>query len=114
MIGLGVTTGVFEIGTALPYLAAIGIMTTAELAPAQWVPLMTGYNLVMVLPPMLVYGAYRLLGERARPRLERWRHRLQAGSREALAWIIGIAGFLLLANTLSRTGVPGFIDGLHL
>ncbi len=114
MIGLGVTTGVFEIGTALPYLAAIGIMTTAGLAPVQWVPLLAGYTLVMVLPPALTYLGYRLLGERVRPRLQRWREKLEAGSRETLAWIIGIAGFLLLANAIGRTEIPEFIDGLNL
>ncbi|RNL86960.1 GAP family protein [Halostreptopolyspora alba] len=112
MIGLGVTTGVFEIGTALPYLAAIGIMSTAELPAAWWVPLLAGYTIVMVLPPALMYLAHRILGERMRPRLQRWREKVTSGSRETLAWIIGIAGFLLLSDAVGHTGIPDFIDGL--
>ena len=68
MIGLGLATGLLEAGTALPYLGAIGIMGTAGLAASTWAPMLAAYNLVMVLPPVLLYLGHRVLGERLRPR----------------------------------------------
>jgi cytochrome c biogenesis protein CcdA len=112
MVGLGLATGLLEAGTALPYLGAIGLMSTAGLTAHSWVPILAAYNLTMVLPPVLLYTGHRLLGERLRPRLGRWREKVDSGSREALAWIIGIVGFLLLLNGLAQAGFVEFIDDL--
>ncbi|OOC53914.1 MULTISPECIES: GAP family protein [Nocardiopsis] len=116
MIALGLATGLLEGGTALPYFGAVGIMTTAELSPAVWVPVLAAYNVVMVLPPILLYLGYRALGERLRPRLERWRAKVESGSREAMGWLLGIVGFLVLVHGLGLTGLLDgpvvFLDGL--
>ncbi|WP_017580267.1 GAP family protein [Nocardiopsis valliformis] len=112
MIGLGLATGLLEAGTAFPYLGAIGIMGTAGLAAHTWVPMLAAYNLVMVLPPVLLYLGHRLFGERLRPRLDRWREKIDSGSREALAWIIGIVGFFLLINGLGQVGFTDVLDSL--
>ncbi|RIQ36743.1 GAP family protein [Jiangella rhizosphaerae] len=101
MVGLGLTTGLLEAATALPYLAAIGLMTSAELSPAQWAPLLAGYNLVMVAPGVLLFLVWRVAGERVRARFERFRDWLQANSAETLAWIMGIAGFLLARDAIA-------------
>ena len=97
---LGMTITVVEFSTALPYLGAVAILTNAGLTTAQWLPVLAAYNLVFVAPPLLLLGAYRLFGARLRPALERWRERLQGAGRETLLWILGIAGFLLLADSL--------------
>lgn len=99
-VGLGVTTGLLEAATALPYLAAIGLMTSAGLSAAQWAPLLAGYTMIMVLPGVVLFAAWRIAGERARPRLERLRDWLRANSGEALAWIMGIAGVLLVRDAV--------------
>src|SRR5690625_2870089 len=109
MIALGLATCLVEAGTALPYFGAIGIMTAAELSPAAWVPMIAAYNLMMVLPPVLLYLGYRILGERLQPRLERWRTKTEGASREALGWIIGIVGVILLGNGLVQAGVAEFM-----
>jgi cytochrome c biogenesis protein CcdA len=100
MVGLGVTTGLLEAATALPYLAAIGLMTSADLDPAQWGPLLAGYTVVMVLPGALLYLVWRVAGERVRSRFERFRDWLRANSGETLAWIMGIAGVLLVRDAI--------------
>lgn len=105
MIGLGLATGLLEAGTALPYLGAIGVMGTAGLAMTTWMPMLAAYNLVMVLPPVLLYLGHRIFGRRLRPRLERWREKVESGSREALAWIIGIVGVILVLNGLQQAGI---------
>lgn len=100
MVGLGVTTGLLEAATALPYLAAIGLMTSAGLNPAQWAPLLAGYNVIMVLPGVLLFLVWRVAGERVRSRFERFRDWLRASSGETLAWIMGIAGVLLVRDAV--------------
>ena len=97
---LGMTITVLEFSTALPYLGAVAILSNAGLAAAQWLPVLAAYNLVFVAPPLLLLGAYRVFGARLRPAFERWKERLQSASRETLLWILGSAGFLLLADSL--------------
>ena len=97
---LGMTITVVEFSTALPYLGALAILTNAGLTVGQWLPVLAAYNLVFVAPPLLLLGGYRVFGARLRPAFERWRKRLQSAGRGALPWILGIAGFLLLADSL--------------
>jgi cytochrome c biogenesis protein CcdA len=94
------TITVVEFSTALPYLGAVAILTNAGLTAAQWLPILAAYNLVFVAPPLLLLGAYRAFGARLRPAFERWGERLRGAGRETLLWILGIAGFLLLADSL--------------
>jgi cytochrome c biogenesis protein CcdA len=101
---LGVTVTLAEFSTALPYLGALAILTNAGLTASQWLPVLVAYNLVFVSPPLLLMGAYRAFGARLRPALERWKERLQGASREALIWVLGIAGFLLLADSVRYFG----------
>ncbi|QVQ50138.1 GAP family protein [Spiractinospora alimapuensis] len=112
MAALGVTTGLLEVGTALPYLGAIGIMTSAELSPGVWVPILAGYNLLMVLPPIILFAGYTLFGARIRPRLDRWRDKIESSGREAFGWILGIAGFLLARYAANELGLFTSLDGL--
>ncbi|SHI38659.1 Sap, sulfolipid-1-addressing protein [Nocardiopsis flavescens] len=109
MVALGLGTGVLEGATALPYFGAIALLTAADPSPLVWLPVLAAYNLVMVLPGVLLYLGLRALGERARPRLERWRAKVESGGRGALPWIVGIAGFLLLRQGLWLTGA---LEGL--
>lgn len=97
---LGMTITVVEFSTALPYLGAIAILTNAGFTAGQSLPVLALYNLVFVSPPLLLMGTYRLFGARLRPAFERWREKMSGASREALFWILGIAGFLLLADSL--------------
>ena len=97
---LGVTITGVEFTTALPYLGAIGLLTNANLALGQQLPVLVAYNAIFVLPPLLLLLAYRFFAARLRDRLARLREKLQAGSREAWLWILGSVGFLLLADSL--------------
>ena len=106
---LGITITVVEFSTALPYLGAVAILTNAGLTFAQWLPVLPVYNLVFVAPPLLLLGAYRVFGARLRPTVERWGKRLRSAGRGTLPWILGIAGFLLLADCLRYFEFFGFL-----
>lgn len=54
MVALGFTTSILEVATALPYFAAIGILTSNQIAFYEWLPLLAGYNLIMIAPGIIL------------------------------------------------------------
>jgi hypothetical protein len=105
LIGLALTAVAVELGSMLPYLAAIGLITTAQLAIGQVVLIMAGYCLVMILPALLLLGVRITLRHRIEPllqRISRW-----LANSETLAWVVGIVGFLLARDAVARLGLLG-------
>lgn len=107
---LSVTITVVEFSTAFPYLGAIVILANMELETALWLSVLAGYNIVFVLPPLLLVAAYGVFGSRPRRRFERLRDRFESESRATLPWILGIVGFLLLADSLAFFDFLGLVD----
>jgi hypothetical protein len=105
LIGLALTAVAIELGSMLPYLAAIGLITTAQLPIAQIVVIMAGYCLVMVLPALVLLGLRLGLRRRIEPLLERISRWL--ANSETLAWVVGIVGFLLARDAVARLGLLG-------
>jgi cytochrome c biogenesis protein CcdA len=104
---LGIAVTALELPTAFPYLGAAGAITRADLAVAEWLPLLVTYNLIFVLPPLLLLAGHVALGDRAGALLERLRDRLGGAAREGLLWLLGLVGFALLADALGHFGVIG-------
>ncbi|QYC43945.1 hypothetical protein Nocox_31840 [Nonomuraea coxensis DSM 45129] len=102
MVLLGLTAGAVEVATMVPYLAAVGIMTTAGLSAAQWLPLLAGYVLVMIVPPLALIGLRGMTGARLEPRLERLRAWLTRHSASMVSWALGIIGFLLARDAAAQ------------
>lgn len=100
LIGLGLTAAALELATMLPYLATIGLIASEGPAWPESGILLFGYCIVMVLPALiLLLGrlvAYRVL-ERPLIRLDNW---LVKNAQSTTSWIIGIVGFLLIANAV--------------
>jgi cytochrome c biogenesis protein CcdA len=89
---LGVTVTTMELPTAVPYFGAIAVLTAADLPMAGWLPLLVVYNLIFVLPPVLLLVGHIVLGSRLDGRYANLRERLQAGARETMLWIFGFVG----------------------
>jgi cytochrome c biogenesis protein CcdA len=102
VFALGIAVTFIELPTALPYLGAVGAITRADLAVADWLPLLVLYNLIFVLPPLALLAGHVALGERAEATLERLRDRLGGAAREGLLWLLGLIGFLLLADAIGH------------
>ncbi|MTH54550.1 hypothetical protein GKZ89_14190 [Bacillus mangrovi] len=100
IILIGLTTFLIEAGTAFPYFAAIGLMTSEELPMYQWLPALIVYTLVMVLPAVLLFIGYRLLRKWLEGPLERLRMKLTEQSNSVLSWVMCIVGILLILNTI--------------
>jgi hypothetical protein len=107
LAGLALAAAAAEVTTMLPYLAAIGLLTTSELAAGSIALVMAGYCLLMVLPALLLLAVRLTAGDRITPLLTRigdWMARSNA-----LSWIVGIVGFLLARDAAVRL-FPGLID----
>ncbi|MGO1050628.1 GAP family protein [Crossiella sp. CA198] len=100
LFGLGLAVSVLEFSTALPFLAALGLMTNNGLPLTAWLPLLAIYVLIMVLPELVLLAVHRLLSDTKRAKLERLRDRLAANTRKTVQWIAAIVGFLLARNAV--------------
>jgi cytochrome c biogenesis protein CcdA len=89
---LGVTVTAMELPTAVPYFGAIALLTTADLSLTRWLPLLVLYNLIFVLPPVVLILGHTVFGKRVNVRYAELRDRLQAGARETMLWIFGLVG----------------------
>jgi len=96
----GSTVTVVEFSTALPYLGAIGILTNADLVFNHWVLILTVYNLIFIMPPLLLLVSYRIWGARLDQRFAEYREKLSRGSRTVWLTILAVVGFVLLADSL--------------
>lgn len=100
IIILGLSTALIEVGTAFPYFAAIGILSTSNLTSMEWVSILAGYNLIMVLPPLLLYVIYLLFGRWMDKPFINLRERMVKNSGSALSWVMCIVGIILILNSL--------------
>ncbi|ATP39963.1 hypothetical protein CSE16_07815 [Solibacillus sp. R5-41] len=100
IIIIGVTTFIIEAGTALPYFAAIGLLTTIDIPYYQWLPIIAAYNIIMVLPALLIFLGYKLFGKLINPILVNLRNKISRSSSSALSWIMCIVGVILIFYTI--------------
>ncbi len=105
LMGLALTAAVLEVGTMLPYLAAIGLITTAALTIGQNAVVLAGYCIVMVLPALVLMALRLTAGRRIEPLLTRISNWMS--SSETLAWIVGIVGFLIARDAAVRLDLIG-------
>ncbi|GAA0399104.1 GAP family protein [Paenibacillus motobuensis] len=101
MVALGFTTFLIEVGMAFPYFAAVGLMTTRNLPVYQWLPILGGYNFMMILPPLVLFVLHVLLGRFMQRPLERLRIKL-SNTGSALSWIMCIVGLILMLNSVDN------------
>ncbi|QFY11756.1 hypothetical protein GBF35_38905 [Nonomuraea phyllanthi] len=102
MVLLGLSAGALEVATMVPYLAAIGIMTSSGLVAAQWVPVLAAYVLVMFLPPLALIALRAVAGAWLEPKLERLRGWLSRHATSAAGWALAIVGFLLARDAAAQ------------
>lgn len=102
LAGVAVLAGVVELATMLPYLGAIGMMSTADLDAGQIGLLLAGYCLVMILPALLLLGARLAVRERVEPFLTRISTWFAEKGASTTGWILGIAGFLVARDAVAK------------
>lgn len=110
VMAVAVGAGVIELATMLPYLLAISVLASSDLAPITQVPAVAAYCVVMTLPA-LVLLLFRTLAHRVIDRpLQRMTVWLQRTAAENTAWIVGIVGFLIARGAISDLGGFGILS----
>ncbi|PZF84669.1 GAP family protein [Micromonospora deserti] len=107
LVGLALLAALAEVATMLPYLGAVGLLTTSGLGAATVVALLGGYCLIMVLPALLLLAARVAWPARIEPVLARLNAWITRTSGSALGWVLGIAGFLLARDAAARLELFG-------
>jgi len=108
---LALVAGVVEAASMVPYLAAIGILTTSNISLQVGVWVLLGYVLVMLLPATAVLAVRVVAGttaERSLTSIRDWFTRNTAG---AFAWVLGIVGVLLILDAVRELGTRGLLGG---
>lgn len=99
---LGSLVTVIEFTTALPYLGAIGILAGANINACQQILILLAYNVIFIIPPLLIMFAYMLLGSSVKQRFSVWKNKIEKMGNSAWPWIVGIIGFLIARDALAQ------------
>ena len=110
LVALALTATTIELGSMLPYLGAIGVITASGLQWPTTAAVLAGYCLVMVLPALVLLAARVVAAGRIEPALQRLEAWLTRNASETLSWIVGILGVLLVIQAVQGgvIGVLGF------
>lgn len=105
---LGITIAGVELPTAFPYFAAIAAIVGSGQGPINQLIALGVYNVVFVLPLILMIVTITLAGDESERILRRARDWLQA------YWPVLLSGLALLAGTyVTVLGVTGLTSGGH-
>lgn len=92
MIMLGIIVFLIEFVTALPYFYSILLMNHLTIEPSSSIFIIIGYNLVMVLPSLLLLGVNIMFKERLQQFLNKIRSKLNEAPISSLLVAIGVVG----------------------
>lgn len=102
VIGVALVAGLIEAASMVPYLGAVALISTSDLQTGGRLLVLVGYVLVMALPAVLLLLVRLALRRRAEPTLARFSGWMAARTRGAIWWVIGIIGFLLAGDAVTR------------
>jgi NADH:ubiquinone oxidoreductase subunit 6 (subunit J) len=98
LVMLGVSVTAMELPTAIPYFAAIALISEAGLPIRVWAPLLGVYNVIFVLPPIALLIGHLVMQRRLAEPYAALRQRLESGARETMVWVAGLVGGWLFLN----------------
>lgn len=108
--GVGAVINFIGIPFAVPYFAAIGQIVKVDLTQTQVFSVLAAYNLAYALPFTVVPIARAVMGERARPFLERINDVIERIAGILMPILLGVVGLALVADgaTFFATGASLF------
>ncbi|PZR52157.1 GAP family protein [Xylanimonas oleitrophica] len=107
LVGLALAAAALEVATMLPYLAAIGIVTSSGLGTPASAAVLAGYCVVMVLPALLLLGGRLVAARLVEPLLRRVDAWFARNGEEMTGWVLGVVGALLALNAAGNLGIMG-------
>lgn len=102
VLGIALVAGLIEAASMLPYLGAVALIASSDLVFPERITVLAGYVLVMALPALLLLGIRLAAHNLLAPWLDRLSAWLGGRVGGALWWVVGILGFLLLADATDR------------
>ncbi len=94
---LGAGIAIVEIPTAVPYFAAIAVVVASGQRASMQIVLLAVFNLVLLLPVIVLLGLRMLAGERSRAWLFRLRGKIDAWLATLAPALVAVVGLVLLA-----------------
>lgn len=98
LVALALAVTVVELAMMLPYLAAVGTISSSGTGWPVRVLLLMGYCLVMVLPALALTVARVAVRRRLEPVLVKVDTWITRTAGETTAWVVGLVGFFLAGN----------------
>ncbi len=105
--GVALVAGVIEAASMLPYLGALALIGASGTSFPVQVGVLAAYNVVMVVPALALLGVRLALGARADAVLARVADWVGERVGGAVWWVIGIVGFFVAADAVTRLGLLG-------
>lgn len=105
MVVLGIIIFLTEFVTALPYFYSISLMNHLAMKPASSVLIMIGYNIVMVLPSLLLLGINILFKEKLQSFLNKIRSKLNELPITSIIGAVGLVGVVFF-----NIGIRGILN----
>ncbi|MGJ9423237.1 GAP family protein [Aeromicrobium sp. CF3.5] len=105
--GVALVAGLIEAASMLPYLGALALIGASGVPLAAQIGILGAYNLTMIVPALALLAARLALRSRADALLERVAGWIGDRVGGAIWWVIGIAGFFLAADAVTRLGLLG-------
>lgn len=105
VVGVALAAVLVEVASMLPFLAAIGLITAADLPVVGTVGTVAAYAVVMVAPALLLLGVRLVLRDRVEAplaRLAAWLRRVTDG---AVYWVLAIVGLLVAGDAATALGL---------
>lgn len=96
LVSLAVVAGLLELPTMLPYLAAVGILTSSGIGVVPSLGILGLYCLIMLVPATVLLIARLAFASRIDEILTRLSARLSSYAAEAMKWVAAIFGILIV------------------
>jgi hypothetical protein len=107
LVLLALAAALVEVGSMLPYLAGIGLVSASGIDwPASGL-VVAGYCAVMIVPALVLLVVRTVAARAVEPVLRRLSDWLSAHAASTTAWIVGIVGFLLARDAALGLGLFG-------
>ncbi len=101
IMALALTAGLIELASMVPYIAAIGILTSSGLPVVERLGILALDNAIMAIPALGLRGLARTAGPRVDGLLDRLGSWIQKYTGEMVGWVLGIVGFFLATSAFS-------------
>lgn len=108
-LGMGLTF--VEFSTAAPYLAAISVLSKAQLSSVVSALALALYNIVYIAIPLIIIGSYLFGREQAQPFLEKLNQNLSGWVKRTGRVVFLVLGLILLADFVAYLlGAPFLVS----